>query len=229
MKKANAKPSTSKTKAGRVKNSKAPSAPARVESDTRKPRQVRGTAGSSETSASTWSDQVVRAVWPQERDFFERPERYRYVRKLIKTEGCVFCEASKAKLSPDSLVLAQDDDVMVVMNKYPYNTGHLLILPRQHIGNIWDLSEKTNARLAYWLKSAGRILTKELGCQGLNMGMNHGAVAGAGIPEHLHWHIVPRWGGDTNFFPLIAETKVLPETLQQTYTRLRPHFDKESK
>lgn len=230
----------SATRAKKSDSSSVSAAP-RVESDTRKPRQVRSAAaprGAPATAAKTagvasanrtWSDQVVRAVWPQERDFFERPERYRYVRKLIKTDGCVFCEASKAKLSPDSLVLAQDDDVMVVMNKYPYNTGHLLILPRQHIGNIWDLSEKTNARLAYWLKSAGRILTKELGCHGLNMGMNHGAVAGAGIPEHLHWHIVPRWGGDTNFFPLIAETKVLPETLQQTYTRLRPHFDKESK
>lgn len=218
MRKAKAKssasrPSTSEAKFGRVKKSKVPSALARVESDT----------------VRTWTDKLVRAVWPQERDFFERPERYRYVRKLIKTDGCVFCEAAKAKLNPESLVLAQDDEVMVVMNKYPYNSGHLLILPRQHIGNIWDLSEKANSRLAYWLKVASQILTKELGCQGLNLGMNHGAVAGAGIPEHLHWHIIPRWGGDTNFFPLIAETKVLPETLQQTYSRLRPHFDKEPK
>lgn len=174
-----------------------------------------------------WADKIVRDVWPQERDFFERPERYRYVRKLIKTDGCVFCEAERAGIAVESLVLAQDDHTMVLMNKYPYNTGHLLILPRQHIGNIWDLSEDVNQRLAYWLKAAGKILTKELGCHGLNMGMNHGQVAGAGIPEHLHWHIVPRWGGDTNFFPLIAETKVLPESLEQTYARLKPHFQKE--
>ncbi len=186
----------------------------------------RSPVAKSRGGVSSWSTEVVRAVWPQERDFFERPERYRYVRKLIKTEGCVFCEARRTGISPDSLVLTQDEHAMVVMNKYPYNTGHLLVLPREHIGNIWDLPEDVNARLAFWLKAAGRILTAELGCHGLNLGMNHGQVAGAGIPEHLHWHIVPRWGGDTNFFPLIAETKVLPESLAQTYGRLRPHFDK---
>jgi ATP adenylyltransferase len=112
------------------------------------------------------------------------------------------------------------------MNRYPYNTGHLLILPRKHIANLWELSAPVNARLAFWLRESSRILTQVLGCQGLNLGMNHGAVAGAGIPGHLHWHIVPRWAGDTNFFPLIAETKALPETVQQTYERLLPHFEK---
>jgi ATP adenylyltransferase len=219
MAKANAttKMRASKKSGSRAKKAGSLSAPARMKTG----------AGRSPAGGGEWANQVVRAVWPQERDFFERPERYRYVRKLIKTDGCVFCEANRVGIGVDSLVLAQDDQVMVVMNKYPYNTGHLLVLPREHIGNIWDLSEKTNARLAFWLKAASRILTKELGCHGLNLGMNHGAVAGAGIPEHLHWHIVPRWGGDTNFFPLIAETKVLPETLTQTYARLKPHFDKE--
>lgn len=171
----------------------------------------------------------MKAVWPQERDFLERPERYRYVRKLLPDNGCVFCEAEKAKLGPESLVLARDKKVMVIMNKYPYNTGHLLILPRRHIGNIWDLDASTNESLAHWIQVSAKILTDELGCQGLNMGMNHGAVAGAGIPQHLHWHIVPRWAGDTNFFPLIAETKVLPATLEQTYERLAPHFTRQKK
>jgi len=175
-------------------------------------------------AAKDWSADLLRAVWPQERDFMERPERYRYVRKLLPQKGCVFCTAEKAKASAQSLVLVRDKHVMVVMNKYPYNTGHLLVLPREHVGNIWDLSEEVNAALAFWLKAAAGILTEELNCQGLNLGMNHGAVAGAGIPDHLHWHIVPRWGGDTNFFPLIAETKALPETLEQTYERLSPYF-----
>lgn len=173
-----------------------------------------------------WSRELVKAVWPQERDFFERPDRYRYVRKLLPSTGCVFCEAAKAGVGAGSLVLAQDRHVMVVMNKYPYNTGHLLILPRKHIGEIWKLSEVVNSSLAEMMKKSAKILTKVLKCQGLNMGMNHGTVAGAGIPDHLHWHIVPRWSGDTNFFPLIAETKALPETLQQTYDRLAPHFAK---
>lgn len=154
----------------------------------------------------------------------ERPERYRYVRKLLPEKGCVFCSAEKRGADSDSLVLGMDKHSMVVMNKYPYNTGHLLVLPRAHVGQIWDLSDHVNAALSSWLKIAAEILMEEMKCQGLNFGMNHGAVAGAGIPDHLHWHIVPRWAGDTNFFPLIAETKALPETLEQTYARLRPHF-----
>jgi ATP adenylyltransferase len=112
----------------------------------------------------------------------------------------------------------------VVMNKYPYNTGHLLIIPLKHVGNLWELEDSTNAALADWLKRSTAILKLVTGCQGFNLGLNQGAVAGAGIPDHLHWHVIPRWGGDTNFFPLIAETKVLPETLEQTYSRLQAHF-----
>lgn len=171
-----------------------------------------------------WASEIVKAVWPQERDFFERPERYRYVRKLLPVEGCVFCHADKAGIGAGSLVLAIDRNVMVIMNKYPYNTGHLLILPRKHIGDVWKLNKETNAALAHWIQKCSKILTDVLKCHGLNIGMNHGAVAGAGIPDHLHWHIIPRWGGDTNFFPLIAETKALPETLEQTYDRLSPYF-----
>lgn len=174
-----------------------------------------------------WSAKLVKAVWPQERDFVERPERYRYVRKLLpETDACVFCEAAKAGVNSESLVLAMDSQVIVVMNKYPYNTGHLLILPREHVANIWDVSDEVTAAIARWQKRATKILSNALKCQGFNLGMNHGAVAGAGIPGHLHWHVVPRWGGDTNFFPLIAETKALPETLQQTYERLSEAFAK---
>jgi ATP adenylyltransferase len=173
-----------------------------------------------------WIKKLVKDVWPQERDFMERPERYRYVRKLLPASTCVFCETAAAGVGAESLMLVRDRDVMIVMNKYPYNTGHLLILPLEHKGRLWDLSDDVSARLAWWIRRAGEILTEELGCQGLNIGLNHGAVAGAGIPDHLHWHVVPRWSGDTNFFPLIAETKVLPQTLQQTYNRLQPKFAK---
>lgn len=184
---------------------------------------------SGKDKSAKWAKRLVTDVWPQERDFFERPERYRYVRKLLPETGCVFCNAEKAKPGKDSLVLARDEHVQVLMNKYPYNTGHLLVMPRAHIGEIWVLSEEVNARLAWWLRESTRILKGAFTCQGFNLGLNHGAVAGAGIPDHLHWHIVPRWGGDTNFFPLIAETKVLPETLEQTYNRLRPLFEQAGK
>ena len=175
-----------------------------------------------------WALKIVKDVWPTERDFFERPDRFRYVRKLLPNDdACVFCQAAKAKPSFESLVLVKDENCAVVMNKYPYNSGHLLITPRQHIGNLWELDDDVNAALAGWLKKSTAILKEVIGCQGFNLGLNQGAVAGAGLPDHLHWHIVPRWGGDTNFFPLIAETKVLPETLEQTYSRLQAHFQAE--
>ena len=113
---------------------------------------------------------------------------------------------------------------MVVMNKYPYNTGHLLVMPLTHVGSLIDLEDKTHLAIAAWLKKCVAILKQEMGCEGFNLGLNQGAVAGAGIPDHLHWHIVPRWKGDTNFFPLIAQTKVLPQTVEQTYSRLYRHF-----
>lgn len=186
-------------------------------------------AASKSKPADNWALKLVQDVWPQERDFFERPERYRYVRKLVPVSACVFCEAMEKGPSPESLVLVNDGHTMVIMNKYPYNTGHLLVVPLEHQGNIWDLDDAVIARMSWWLKRAASILKAELNCHGFNFGLNHGAVAGAGIPDHLHWHIVPRWGGDTNFFPLIAETKALPETLLQTYNRLQPLFAKQVK
>lgn len=182
---------------------------------------------SKKRAVTDWSKELVKSVWPQERDFFERPERYRYVRRLLPADECVFCEAAKAPLGVQSLVLARDNERMVVMNKYPYNTAHLLVMPRDHIGPLWEMPDNLNLALAEWLKKSVAILKEVMKCDGFNLGLNQGQVAGAGIPNHLHWHIVPRWAGDTNFFPLIAETKALPETLEQTYNRLRPHFEKE--
>ncbi|MAV90367.1 MAG: HIT family hydrolase [Bdellovibrionaceae bacterium] len=189
--------------------------------------------GKPKTSASfqekTKVEKVLEEVWPLERDFFERPDRYRYVRKLARPKTCVFCSAEKKRLSFDSLVLAKTQHAMVILNKYPYNSGHLLVLPRKHIGEIWELGEEELMEITKWTQSSMRILHEVYQCKGLNMGMNHGAVAGAGIPDHIHWHIVPRWLGDTNFFPLIAQTRALPETLKQTYERLRPAFKEELK
>jgi ATP adenylyltransferase len=176
--------------------------------------------------AKDWAERIVRAVWPQEREFMERPERYQYVRKILPPTDCVFCVAEQAPIGPESLVLAKDERCYVVMNKYPYNSGHLLILPRRHVGNIWELDDATLEEMARWQKRSVMILKDVLECQGFNLGLNQGAVAGAGIPGHFHWHVIPRWGGDTNFFPLIGETKVLPETLESTYSRLQGPFQK---
>lgn len=165
-------------------------------------------------------------VWPQERDTMSRPDRIRYVRQLKSNDGiCVFCEALKQnKPSFKTLLLYKTKYSMVILNKYPYNTGHLLVLPQRHEGQLDLLSLEETNDLAQTVQKCVGILKEVYKCQGLNLGLNHGAVAGAGIPEHLHWHIIPRWFGDTNFFPLIAETKVLVESLESTYNRLRPYF-----
>ncbi|MCO5113359.1 MAG: HIT domain-containing protein [Bdellovibrionaceae bacterium] len=172
---------------------------------------------------------IFNNVWPQERDVISRPDRLRYVRGLkTETQGCVFCEIlQRGEFSAESLLLFKSKHSMVVMNKYPYNPAHLLVLPLIHEGDLTALNFEVLSDLAVNVQRCVRILKAEYSCAGLNIGLNHGQVAGAGIPGHLHWHIIPRWAGDTNFFPLIAETKVHPETMEETYKRLKPHFDKE--
>lgn len=163
-------------------------------------------------------------IWPAERQTLFRPERLRYVRKLIKPEGCVFCEAVRAGVSPESLLLYKDERAIVVMNKYPYNAGHLLVLPRRHCGDFTQLSQGELTALNETLQRTLKALTEVFHPDGFNVGLNLGSAAGAGIPEHLHYHVIPRWAGDTNFFPLIAETKVVIETLETSFAKLLPHF-----
>ncbi len=172
------------------------------------------------------STDLQKDIWPSERQVFERPHRLQYVRQVIKPVGCVFCTASKSKLNAESLVLYKDKSLMVVLNKYPYNNGHLLILPRRHTADFEKLKSEELFKMQRLMQLSLKILKKVYKPQGFNMGINLGQVAGAGIPAHLHYHIVPRWGGDTNFFPLIAETKLVVETTEQSYNQLKPHFEK---
>lgn len=171
----------------------------------------------------------IEKVWPQERDFLVRPDRWKYVRKLVKTTGCVFCEAEKLKPSFESLCVFQSKLAMIILNKYPYNSGHLMVLPRRHCGSLLDLSPEEYQQTTDLIRVCVEVLTKEYQPAGFNIGLNNGVVAGAGIPDHLHWHVIPRWTGDTNFFPLIAETKVLSESLEKAYERISPHFSTGSK
>ncbi len=164
---------------------------------------------------------TIEDIWPQERDLMIRPDRYRYVRKLVKTKSCVFCVCAKELDSFDTLTIFKTRHSMVVLNKYPYNNGHLLVLPRRHCGEMAQLSKAEYIDMMELLRKSMVVLQKAYACEGLNVGMNHGAVAGAGIPNHLHWHVIPRWTGDVNFFPLIAETKVVVESLESSYHRIR--------
>lgn len=140
-------------------------------------------------------------------------------------EGCVFC-ALLGDGDPDGArVLARDDLAFVTLAKYPYNPGHLLILPVRHSGDPEDLTDEEHAAIDRLLRRSLRALRQTAEPHGFNVGLNLGRAAGAGIPEHLHWHVVPRWGGDTNFMPVVGRTRVLPELLSETYLKLRPRFD----
>jgi ATP adenylyltransferase len=163
-------------------------------------------------------------IWPRPRQYMERPDRLRYVRKLLPQDTCVFCNASETKPSFENLVLYAGLDAMVMLNKFPYNTGHLLIVPKRHVADITETTAEEHTSISLLIKTSVKLIRAAYTCDGINIGMNLGATAGAGIPGHLHWHIVPRWSGDTNFFPLIAETKCLPETLQQSFDKLYPLF-----
>lgn len=164
------------------------------------------------------------AGFPKLKDVLFKPERLKYVRKIVRSEGCVFCDAMLAGAKVESLLLGVHGEAMAILNKYPYNNGHLLILPTRHVGNFGELTRAELADTQWLLQKAYRILSEVYAPSGFNVGLNLGTAAGAGIPEHLHWHLIPRWSGDTNFFPLIAETKVVVETIEDTFERLRPHF-----
>lgn len=129
--------------------------------------------------------------------------------------GCPFCRAPSDG-SEASLVVARGERVFVVLNRYPYNPGHLLVCPYRHVADYTDLDEAETVELAAFTQTAMRVVRKVSGAHGFNLGMNQGAVAGAGIASHLHQHVVPRWGGDTNFMPVVGLTKVLPQVLRDS-------------
>jgi ATP adenylyltransferase len=143
------------------------------------------------------------------------------------TARCIFCfgalrEASRRR----RLILYQGADASVMLNRYPYNNGHLLISPRRHLGALETLSATEMAAIGGLLTAAVRILKTALNPHGFNLGANLGRVAGAGIADHIHWHVVPRWEGDTNFMPVMAPVRVLSEHLEASFARLEPHFRK---
>lgn len=138
--------------------------------------------------------------------------------------GCVFCEILGDETG-EQRVLTRTETGFVTLAKFPYNPGHLLVLPVRHVGELEELDAAETAELGRLLKICVRALREGSDPQGFNIGLNLGRVSGAGIPEHLHWHVVPRWSGDTNFMPVIGETRVLPELLAETYARLLPRFE----
>ena len=149
------------------------------------------------------------------------PHRMAYIKGENKPagsgpgDGCPFCLIQELS-DAEALIVARGALVYAVLNLYPYNSGHLMICPARHVADYADLDEAETAELAKYTKTAMKVLRAVSGAQGFNIGMNMGGVAGAGIAAHLHQHIVPRWGGDSNFMPVVGQTKVLPQLLAET-------------
>lgn len=183
------------------------------------PTRKKSTAQSKKSSNS-------KVDWPRKSDVLFRPDRYQYVKsdKSNHKKECVFCMTATGPVEAQSLCLYKNALAQVVMNKYPYNAGHLLILPIRHEGDFLALRDDELSEIYKLTRKCIAALKEEYQPQAFNLGSNLGSNAGAGIPDHLHFHIVPRWNGDTNFFPLIAETKVIVEDLEKTYSRLQKYF-----
>jgi ATP adenylyltransferase len=138
--------------------------------------------------------------------------------------GCFLCDGPRVGNDAASLILKRGSHAYLMLNKYPYSTGHMMAVPFNHGGDLASLATEIGDELWALAQAAVRALTDEYRPEGFNIGMNVGTPGGAGAPNHLHVHVVPRWAGDTNFMPVIAGAKVLPETLEQTYTRMLPRM-----
>src|SRR5258708_5451270 len=157
------------------------------------------------------------------------PWRMELIAKGEPTSGCIFCDLPLTKNDRENLILGRTQHSFAILNKYPYNNGHLMVVPRRHGGDLHALPEAEWAELNAMLRAALQILQNEYKPHGANIGLNLGRVAGAGVADHVHWHVVPRWGGDTNFMPVLGDTKAMPEHLRASWDRLRPLFDAEDR
>ena len=151
------------------------------------------------------------------------PWRMRYI-MAPKSDDCIFCTKPAAGDDSANLIVWRGDSAYVMLNAYPYNNGHLLISPYAHIADLEDLPAQTLLEIMQLSQDAIRVLKQDFNPQGVNLGLNLGAAAGAGVKDHLHLHVVPRWLGDTNFMPVVADVRVIPQSLDHAYAIIRKGF-----
>lgn len=153
------------------------------------------------------------------------PWRMEYIRG-VKEKGCIFCSypAEPRSTRRARLLLCERRDAFVMLNRYPFASSHLMVIPTRHVSDLGELTRDEHAALFELVRDTCAVLQKAVNAEGLNVGLNLGAAAGAGIAEHLHVHVVPRWRGDHNFMPVIADVRVMPEALDDTWARLEPLF-----
>ena len=159
-------------------------------------------------------------------DYLWTPWRYRYIADAAKDEGCIFCEAVAANDDARTLVVLRGANNFVILNRYPYTNGHVMVAPVAHEARLFDSTDASLRALIRLTAEAQRILSDVYHPDGFNVGMNFGQIAGAGVADHYHLHIVPRWSGDSNFMTVTARTRLVPEALDVTFDKLQPHFKK---
>ncbi|MGH2653618.1 MAG: HIT family protein [Actinomycetota bacterium] len=137
-----------------------------------------------------------------------------------KDEGCLFCEKPKEGDDEKALIVARSELAFAMLNRYPYNSGHLMVAPFRHVGELEEVEDEESLDMQRLMQRCVTTLKDAMQPDGFNIGMNLGVVAGAGIPDHVHWHVVPRWNGDTNFMPTVGDTKVISEHISSLYSRL---------
>lgn len=152
------------------------------------------------------------------------PWRMTYIEKHEKESGCVFCNAQAKADSAENLIAFRGQNAYVILNRYPYTSGHLMVIPFAHVFNLEELNAGTRMEMIELTSRCTTILRKTYRTESFNVGINIGEAAGAGVLGHVHIHIVPRWAGDTNFITTTGETRVLPEALEDTYKRVREGF-----
>jgi ATP adenylyltransferase len=157
-------------------------------------------------------------------DYLWSPWRYRYLTTAADTEGCVFCRIAAASGDEQSLIVHRAQHNFVVLNRYPYTSGHLMVVPYTHAATLSAISQSAADEMMALVRAAERHLMAVYRCEGLNLGMNIGESAGAGIAGHIHMHVLPRWRGDANFMTTVGETRILPEDLATTWHRLYEAF-----
>jgi ATP adenylyltransferase len=145
----------------------------------------------------------------------------KYISSADKQPGCAFCEALKKEDSAENLIVHRGKNSLIILNKYPYTSGHLMVAPLVHVANIEELDAETGNEIFQLITHSTTTLKMVYQPEGFNIGANLGQAAGAGIPGHLHFHIVPRWNGDTNYMSTIGEIRVIPEDIEVTYKRIK--------
>jgi ATP adenylyltransferase len=161
-------------------------------------------------------------------DIMYTPWRYDYVSTVDDRTGCIFCEKAAADDDRNNLIVLRAEKCLAILNLYPYSSGHTMVAPYRHTGTIEDLDQETLSEMMTVAQTLMAALRKSFGNEGFNIGINIARIAGAGITEHVHMHVVPRWAGDANFMPVVGDTRVLPLSLDQVWEKLTDQLNEKA-